>query len=291
MKGIFFQIAIIVLLSFHTPSFSAEITFSENFSSYSTIDDMEANGWLVDLYNHRATQPYLDYSISPNSFAVNELYYGTENFRYETSRIFLEARYRLPAPIDGDFNLSMDLSWLSPNNANKQEIWLMFQSPAGGHITGAQYIDNSTGSQGYLYSRFYNLGSSPATYSDNSTTIGSATSDGAATITISRQNGILTVRNELTEANGIPVGSNPPTAQVSTNTYTQQDFQIISIFLNAYKDASMGDLFIHNVDFTGESSTYQPPVAVPEPLSAVLLFFSCSCGILRICIRKKIERV
>ncbi|MEW6535563.1 MAG: PEP-CTERM sorting domain-containing protein [Candidatus Auribacterota bacterium] len=271
----------IVLFSLAAASFAAEITLSENFSGYATVADMEANGWDVNVYNHRSQTPYYNYSLSTNSFAITEMYYGTEDFKYGTGRILLQADYRLPAAIDGDFSLSMDLSWLAPSNANKQEMWLMFLSPNGGHITGAQYHDSSATSQGLLYSRFYNLGSTPATYTENATNWGVATGNGAATMSIIRENGILTVRTELTSANGSPVGSNPPAAQVSTSTYASQNFQIITIFFDAYEGSTMGDMFVHNVEFTGESSTYQPPIAVPEPASVILLGLACASNFVR----------
>ena len=281
MKRLLFIFAGLIL--FARCATAAQVTFNEDFAGYTTLENMETAGWTFNISNHSSSANYCQYSISQGQFALTELEHGTvdpDPYGGIPSIAFLEMSYRLPVAVDGDFTLSVDVSWTTTSVDNQQHIWAMMQSPQGHHYTGAWYEDTYPSSEGRLHSRYFDKNAS--NYPEDQTTLNSATSNGGATFTISRTGNTLTVTSELTQANGSAVGSNPPTAEVSvTDMYANDDFQIIALFLDRSAYADMGDMFINNVSFTGESSTYNP---VPEPASIMFL----AAGILAL-IKRRIK--
>ena len=264
--GLFFALFLIV-----EEAPATQVVFQEDFSGYTTMSDMLASGWTYAVYNHRTEEPYFDYTFAQESLGITQMYQGYENPRSNPDRMLLEFQYRLPAAIDGDFSLTMEMSWVAPENSLRQEIVPMFLGTAGNHYTSVFYTDGNSTTQGSFYTRIYDMGSNPATYSTDVPASNNATSDGTAFVTFERIGGQLTVRSELIEANGVPVASAPATTtEVTSNDYLGVEFQIISIFFDAWA-YPMGTTSVDNISFTGESTTYAEPVAVPEPATMLLL--------------------
>ncbi len=265
------SVMLLVLVLFTGKAQATQIVFEEDFSGYSTMSDLLDSGWTYEVYNHRTEEPYFEYTFAQESLGINQMYQGSENPRSDPTRMLLEFQYRLPAAIDGDFSLTMEMSWVTPTNDLKQEIVPMFLGVAGNHYTSVFYTDNNATSQGSFYTRIYDIGSNPVTYSTDVPASNNATSDGTAFVTFERIGGQLTVRSELIEENGVPVASTPATTtEVTSNDYLGVEFQTISLFFDAWADP-MGQLSVDNVSFVGESSTYIEPVAIPEPMTMLLM--------------------
>ncbi|MDX9703656.1 MAG: PEP-CTERM sorting domain-containing protein [Candidatus Auribacterota bacterium] len=253
-------------------SYSAVITFTDEFDTYATEADMLSN-WDIKHRNYSA--PVWDYNFNTSGrLTVTDMYHGTSDpDNYPVRRITYFYHY-LPATVDGDFTLQLSLGWTGVNLIDTVHIGMSagtynisyvnindFNAGAGGTGEFKTRVNDS------INDILYDV-TTPANSAPLATT-------GTSTFTISRINGQLKI--DISVDNGAIVYS-------SATVPNDEDLTQIWFSVGNRENTVMSDVYIDSINFSGYSSTYQEVTesdAIPEPLTLIMLVASMSGLIVR----------
>jgi hypothetical protein len=262
MRIRFFILFLGLVLLAPLPSRAAVITFSDEFNTYAAEADMTAN-WDIVHYNY--TSPVWNYNFNtPGRLTVTDMYHGATNPDTYPVRRITYFHHSLPSAVDGDFTLQMNMGWTGVNLSDTVHIGL---SAGTYYISYANINDLSATGTGNFKTRVND--SDQDILHDVTTPNDSAplVTTGTSLFTISRTNGLLSI--DISVNNGA-------VAYSSITVPNDEDLTQIWFSIGTREQSVMSDVYIESVTFSGESSSYQEPTAVPEPLSLITLIASLS---------------
>ena len=247
---------------FQSSLYADSYTFDEYFDNDESV--FVDHQWQVYMFNY--TSPGWSYSYDMNgyNFAVTDLYHGTQNPRSDVpNNIGITCVQSLPS-IDGTFSLTYQFAWDGSLNSDGFTHHIYLKTVAGTYGSGITDMWHLNKGSAYLYAYNGNPADTVQTYSGAGTLNGYS---GSGTVVISRN-----------ESDQISVSVSAGGVTLSSSIIDASDLQQIRLVYGGYSPTYYGftfpTLYSDSISLTGESSIYQEPVVVPEPLSALLLGLS-----------------